>query len=187
MADLLKEINNRRAFRAIDNTKTVSNDVIQRLMTSATYAPSCFNSQPWRFMVVNNEPQLGQLKESLSSGNYWAKQAPVIIVIATKPELDAKLSDNREYALYGCGIAAGNLMLQAVKEGLYAHPMAGYDPLVVKKSFNIPDDFIVINLIAVGYPGSIEGLSEKHQTAETSERNRKPEEEVICYNTWGFK
>lgn len=186
MSALLKEIEERRARRALSERK-IHADVIDRIMTAATYAPSCFNSQPWRFMVVTETGELGKLHNSLTGGNYWAKSAPMLVVVATKISFDAKLSDNREYALFGCGLATDNLLLQATKEGLYAHPMAGFDPLVVKEAFSIPEDYIVITLIAIGYPGSTDGLSEKHQVAEVSERSRKPEEMVICQNSWGFE
>lgn len=186
MKGLLKEIDERRAYRALSEEK-IDDDTVSRLLTAATYAPSCFNSQPWRFMAVREVEKLEKLHSSLSGGNYWAKKAPLIVVVATKTSFDAKLSDNREYALFGCGLAAENLLTQAMKEGLYAHPMAGFDPLVVKEAFAIPEDYIVITLIAVAYPGPPDDLSEKHQAAEKSERNRKPEEEVICYEQWSFE
>lgn len=186
MAGLLNEIDKRRAYRALSEKK-ISEEVIARLMKAATYAPSCFNSQPWRFMVVTDDAGLARLHGGLSGGNYWAKRAPLLIVVATKLTFDARLSDNRDYALFGCGLATENLLLQAFADGLYAHPMAGFDPLIVKEAFNIPEDYIVINLIAVGYPGSLEGLSEKHLTAEGSERSRKDETEIICYNEWAFE
>jgi len=185
MPGLLPEIEKRRANRALSE-KPVPDEVINRLMTAATYAPSCFNSQPWRFMTVTGRGELEKLHESLTGGNYWAKKAPLMVVVATKTSLDATLSDNRDYALFGCGLAVENLLLQAMSEGLYAHPMAGFDPLVVKKSFDIPEDFIVITLIAVAYPGSLDGLSEKHVAAEKSDRNRKAETLVICNNSWDF-
>lgn len=186
MSGLLKEIDERRARRALKEEQ-VPDEVLNRLMTAATYAPSCFNSQPWRFMVVKETENLEKVHEALSGGNYWAKKAPVIVVVATKVSFDAQLSDNRDYALYGCGLAAQNLQLQAVKEGLYAHPMAGFDPLVIKEKFAIPEDYIVINLIGIGYPGPLVGLSEKHIASEKSARSRKPQEEVICSENWTFE
>ncbi len=186
MSGLLAEIEERRANRALSE-KELPDDVIKRLMTAATYAPSCFNSQPWRLMTVTGQEALKKLHESLTGGNYWAKKAPLLVVVATKTSFDAVLSDNREYAFFGCGLAVENLLLQAIKEGLYAHPMAGFDPLVVKESFDIPKDFTVITLIAVAYPGPFDGLSEKHVVAEQSDRNRKPEEMVICHNRWSFE
>jgi nitroreductase len=186
MAGLLKEIDERRAKRALSEDQ-IPDEIVSRLMQAATYAPSCFNSQPWRFMVVTAGDSLEKLQEALSGGNYWAKKAPMLVVVATKLTLDARLSDGRDYAPFGCGLATENLLLQAFADGLYAHPMAGFDPLVVKEAFAIPEDYIVITLIAIGYPGSLDGLSEKHVAAEGSDRSRKDEAEVICYNSWSFE
>jgi nitroreductase len=185
MEGLLLEIDQRRAYRALSD-KPIGDDVIGRIMTAATYAPSAFNSQPWRFLVVRDPGNLARLHETLSGGNYWAKKAPVLVVVATKLGLDAQLNDGRDYALFASGLATENLLLQSIKEGLHAHPMAGFDPLAVKSAFDIPDEFIVITLIALGYPGSEEGLSDKHVQAEASPRTRKPETEVIAFEAWGF-
>ncbi len=185
MEGLIHEIDIRRAKRALSEEK-IPQEVLKRIMTAATYAPSCFNNQPWRFLVATEKKRLEDMHAALSKGNYWAKKAPVIVAVVTKPDLDAQLSDRREYALLGCGMAMENLMLQAFKEGLIAHGMAGFDPFVVKEKFSIPEEFIVIALIAVGYPGDESHLNEKHIEMEYSPRNRKPESEVISYNTWGF-
>lgn len=186
MKELIPEINSRRAKRALSD-KRIPDEIIRRLMTAATYAPSCFNNQPWRFLVVKDEEALKKIHGALSAGNYWAKSAPVVVVIASKPEFGCQLSDRREYALFDCGLAAENLMLQSFKEGLYAHAMAGYDPSKIKAAFRIPDDYIVITLIAIGYPGDDAALNEKHRELEHGPRNRKPEKEVICYDAWGFE
>jgi nitroreductase len=100
--------------------------------------------------------------------------------------LGCQLNDRRDYAFFDCGLATENLVLQAVKEGLYAHPIAGFNPLAVKEKFNIPADFIVITLVAVGYPGDDASLNEKHRQLEHGPRIRKPESEVICYDAWEF-
>ena len=185
MSELLKEIETRRANRALSEEK-IPAETVTRIMTAATYAPSCFNNQSWRFLVITDDAALVKVREALSEGNYWAQKAPVMVVVATKTEFGCRLSDGRNYALFDCGLATQNLQLQAIKEGLYAHPMAGYDPLIVKKHFDIPDDYTVITLVALGFPGSDAHLSEKHLTVEKSARTRKPEQEVISYNEWGL-
>ena len=186
MTHLLKAIEQRRAKRAFSGKK-IPEENTSRILTAATYAPSCFNNQSWRFVVVNEDRPLNKLHDALSSGNYWMKKAPVIVIVATKPELGCQLSDRRDYAFFYCGLAVENLMLQAVSEGLYAHAIAGYDPLKVKQSFSIPEEFIVITLVAIGYPGDDEHLNEKHKGIEYSPRSRKPESEVISYNSWSFE
>jgi glutaredoxin-dependent peroxiredoxin len=185
MTELLHEINIRRSFRAFSDKK-ISEDAIKRIMTAATYAPSCFNNQSWRFLVATEDEALNKVFGALSEGNYWFKHAKAAVVVATKPALDCVLNDRREYALFDCGLAAQNLMLQAFNEGLYAHAIAGYEPLKIKEAFNIPDDYIVITLIALGYPGDDNYLNEKHKGLEHSPRDRKPETAVICYNKWSL-
>ena len=185
MSGLIQEIKMRRANRALSEKK-IPSEVVGRIMTAATYAPSCFNYQSWRFLVVLNEEDLKKVHEALPKANYWVKKAPMVVVVATKPDLDCQLSDRRDYALFDCGLATENLVLQAVKEGLYAHPIAGFDPFKVKESFSIPEDFIVITLVAVGYPGNDTFLNEKHKQLEHGPRIRKAESEVICYNAWEF-
>ena len=186
MEGLIHEIEIRRAKRALSEEK-IPEEKLKRVMTAATYAPSCFNNQPWRFVVVTEKSKLDALHDSLSAGNYWVKKAPAVVVVATRPDLDARLSDRRDYALLGCGLAAENLMLQAFKEGLIAHAIAGFDPLVVKKRFLIPEDYVVITLVALGYPGDESHLNQKHLALEHSPRQRKPEPEVICWNAWCFQ
>lgn len=185
MPELLKEIEKRRANRAMSDER-IPEETMARIMTAATLAPSCFNSQSWRFMVVNESGALAKAREALTDGNYWAKRAPALVVVVTKNDLDCQLSEGRDYAFFDCGLATQNLLLQAIKEGMYAHPMAGFDPLVVKKAFDIPEEYTVVTLVALGFPGSDAHLSEKHIKGETSPRKRKPEQEVISYNAWGF-
>jgi nitroreductase len=185
MGELIHEINIRRAKRALTGPK-IPDDVLRRLLTAATFAPSCFNNQSWRFLVVTEDGALAKLHEALSGGNYWMKTAPAIVVVATKPEFGCQLSDRRDYALFDCGLAVENLMLQAFKESLYAHAVAGYDPLKVKAAFQVPEEYIVITLVAVGYPGDESALGDKHRELEHGPRVRKPEAEVICYNEWSL-
>ncbi len=185
MSELMDEIFRRRAYRALSEKK-IPEAVVGRLMTAATYAPSCFNNQSWRFLVVTGDAALKKVHEALSGATYWMKDAPLVVVVATKIEFGCRLNDRRDYALFDCGLASENLMLQAVREGLYAHAIAGFDPLKIKAAFRIPDEYIVITLIGVGYPGGEGHLNDKHKAMEHGERQRKPVAEVICRDVWGL-
>jgi len=187
MTALMDEIEKRRAKRALSEEK-IPEEVLKRLMTAATYAPSCFNNQSWRFLAAANEQALEKMHTALSAGNYWAKRAPVIVAVVTKPDLDCQLSDRRDYAFFDCGLAVESMILQAMREGIIAHPMAGFDPLEVKKAFQIPEEYIVITLVALGYPSDDSSfLNEKHLQAEQGPRVRRPEAEVICHNAWALE
>lgn len=183
MAELIKEIDERHARRAFSDRK-IQKDVLDRVFTAATYAPSCSNKQPWRFMVCSEDAALEKARTALSGGNYWAKVAPVLVVVTTRDELDCRLNDDRNYAQFDTGMATMNLMLQATHEGLYAHPMAGWDPAVLREQFSIESETRVIAVLALGYPGDAKNLNEKHAESEVSERTRKPLNEVLQWNSW---
>lgn len=169
----------RRAKRALSEDK-VSDEQLEILLKAAHLAPSCANKQPWRFIVVRSQDTLTKLHESLSGGNYWMKKAPVLIVVHSKKDMDCQLSDNRDYFLFDLGQAVAFLQIQATQMGLVAHPVAGFDPIIVKELLSIPQEHVVITIIAVAYPtGDLSKLSEKHQTAELSERDRQPLENVV--------
>ena len=90
---LLKEIDERRAYRAL-KTQAVPNDALKNIIAAGTYAPSCYNNQPWR-VVASTGASLGALKASLSEGNVWANRAPAILAVAVKESDDCRLEDGR--------------------------------------------------------------------------------------------
>ena len=179
--DILPEIEKRRAYRAMD-PRPIPDDAVERILEAATLAPSCANSQAWRFVAVADSAQLGEVKKHLLPRNYWAKLAPFIVAVCVDPSDDCQQSLGREYGLFDTGLATQNLILQAVREGCYAHPIAGFDPESVKEILGVPEQTVLITLVIIAYPGDNDHLSEKHKLSETSKRRRKPQSDVIAYN-----
>jgi nitroreductase len=183
MIKVMYEIDKRRAARAFSKEK-VTDRQIERILVAGHLAPSCFNHQPWRFIVYKSEEDLEKIFTALSTKNSWAKRASFMVAAVTRLENDCNLSDQRGYAFFDTGLAVESMMLQAVHEGLYTHPMAGFDPIRVKEISRIPDDYTVITLIAFGVPGKIEDLSEDLQRREVASRERKPLDEVVFEGVW---
>lgn len=181
MADIITEIVERRARRAFDSSP-VSDEVLNRIFTAATLAPSCSNKQPWRFIVCTADPALSRAREALLGGNYWAQRAPVLVVVTSQDDLDCQLTDDRNYAQFDTGMAVMNMQLQATKEGLYIHPMAGFEPQTVREAFSLGPEIRVITMIAIGYPGDTSHLNEKHLAGETAAQERKGLDEVVRWN-----
>ncbi len=100
------------------------------LLEAARWAPSCFNNQPWRFVVSRGE-SLDAVRDCLSRGNGWARRATLIFTIASKPDLDCQIK-GRDYYPLGIGLAVENLLLQAIHLGLVVHPIAGFNEERVK-------------------------------------------------------
>jgi nitroreductase len=180
---LLAQIEKRRAFRAMSE-EPISKETLLRLAEAAHLAPSCSNNQPWRIVIVSDRDRLEGLKASLTPGNYWARKAPAIAAFVTRQDWDARLDHGRDYAFFDLGMSAMNFQLQAIEEGLFVHPIAGFDPLVAKQSLGIPESAVLVTLVILGYPGDSSHLNEKHLAGETSPRMRKPLEEVAAFDSW---
>ncbi len=186
MKPILPVIEGRRARRAL-SPEPVAREDVETLLAAAHLAPSCNNTQPWRFVAVDDPDVLAQVKEALPGGNYWAKLAPVIIAVASRRDLDCVLSDSRDYFLFGCGMAVGNLMAQATSMGLVAHPIGGYKPEVVKAVLGIPEAYVLITLVIVGRPGDVNLLSDKHRAIELGPRDRRSMDTIRAWNRFTFQ
>jgi nitroreductase len=188
--DLLPELVARRASRLIAPSP-LSPEETGLLFEAARLAPSCFNNQPWRFVAAGLEaggapgPGLATLREALGEANRWAAQAPLLVLLATKPSLSCRLDAGRDYAYFDCGLAAMALMLEATRLGLVAHPMAGYSASKAAKALGLPEDFVPLVLIAVGRPGPNEALSPSQAEKEKAPRERKPLGETAFRGRWG--
>jgi len=185
---LLKEIDERRAYRAL-KTQAVPNDALKNIIAAGTYAPSCYNNQPWR-VVASTGASLGALKASLSEGNVWANRAPAILAVAVKESDDCRLEDGRDYALFDAGLCAMNMITQATAEGLVAHPIAGYNPKKAKAALDIPADHVLITLIILARKGELEGedaslLKDWQLERDKGSRQRKPVGETAFRDSWG--
>lgn len=186
MPEILKAIDGRRARRALSD-RPIDRETAKILLHAAHLAPSCFNSQPWRLIVVDDPDTLDAIKGAMPTANDWTKPAPLVVAVASRRDLDCTLSDGRDYFLFGCGMAVGNLMIQATDFGLIAHPIAGFKPKRVKEILGIPEAYTLITLVIVAHRSEdLSGLSEKHRAVELGRRKRKPLDEVVSWNRFDF-
>ncbi|MBN2601793.1 MAG: nitroreductase family protein [Candidatus Marinimicrobia bacterium] len=172
----------RRAYRTLGKLE-ITDGLLNDLTAAASLAPSCNNMQPWRFVFIYGPEQLEAIFETLSPGNYWAKNASLMIAVFSKKELDCVIHD-REYYQFDTGMATAYLMLKATDLGLVTHPMAGFSPDKAREVLNIPDDMRLITLIAVGKRLDVidPELSEKHQLQESHRPARLNPEDFVYLN-----
>lgn len=180
--DVSAAIESRHAYRSLEKTE-INKDLIKTLASFASLSPSCFNHQPWKFVFVYENAILEELKTALSKGNDWARSASMIIAVLSKQNDDCVL-DYRKYYLFDTGIASAFLILKATELGYVAHPIAGYNPEIVKSVIKSPDDMEIITLIIFGkHKMEINPvLSEKQRHDETERPERKSFDEYACFN-----
>ena len=171
-----------RAFRE----NSIENEKLQRMFEAVQWAPSAMNEQPWKFIVgEKGTDSYNKIFESLVDMNKrWAKNAPVLIVSLAKKNFTHDGRDNFHF-LYDTGQAVANMVFQATYEGLFAHQMGGFNFETLKYNFNIPEEFYIVTVIAVGYLGKPESLDDDMRNRELAERARKDVSEIFYVDHFG--
>lgn len=164
--DILPEIKARYATYNFGPAK-VGREELLPLFEAARYAPSCYNEQPWRFLVGDSDHAAthAKLADSILPGNSWALQAPVLILVLCTRTF--KLNDkNNSYARFDTGTAAGFLQLEAVRQGFAVHSIAGFDAARARESLRIPEELDIVDMIVLGRPADLDSLPEDQKKRE---------------------
>jgi nitroreductase len=181
------EIARRWSPRIFEEDREIEREKIMTLLEAARWAPSCFNEQPWRYLVFDgtDTEAMESARSCLVEGNAWALKAPVLMISIARDNFTYNEEPNRT-AQHDVGLASENLVLEAVELGLVAHQMAGFNTTRARNEFNIPEGFTVLAMIAIGYPyrGDLDDLDEKTKAKELAARSRKPVGEIAFAGTW---
>jgi nitroreductase len=169
--------------------KPVSGDDLRKIFTAASWAASCSGDEPWRFLVGRKgDDTYAKIFETLVEFNQmWAGRAPVLVLSAGKrtfsPKAGKSSGEPNAYGLHDTGAASANMCLEAIALGLHTHGMAGFDQDKARALFEIPEDFAVGAVWAIGYLGEVEALPEFMQKMETTPRTRRPLDEFV-FDGW---
>jgi len=188
--EVLDIILRRWSPRAFDS-RTVAREDLLRLFEAARWAPSSFNEQPWRFVVVERASapdRFASLAGALTGRNpQWASLAPVLVLAAVKGRLERNdVGAVNRHAWYDTGQAVGFLTLQATSMGLSIRQMEGFNADKARAACEIPAGFEPAVIMAIGYAGDPSTLEyDKHREAELTPRQRKRTEEFVFGGAWG--
>jgi len=161
--------------------EVISDDTIELLFEAATWAPSAFNEQPWRYYLGDRKfpESFNKIYSLLAPGNQeWAKNASILILTAAHKNLSKNGNENKN-ALHDLGMASFSLAMQAQSIGLVSHFMGGYDLVKAREKLSIPDTFHLGIVIAIGYKGTNENLSPMLLKRATSPRVRKSLSDIL--------
>lgn len=171
----------RRSIRRYSETP-VSDDVLDKLLTAAIWAPSAHNRQPWRFCVVRSATVKQRLSERMAAA--WRTDlsqdgadpayierriaisharltgAPVLIVpCVTMEEMDvypdvARNHAERTMAVQSVALACQNLLLAAHAAGLGSCWMCAplFTPALVCDALDLPETWEPQAILTLGYP-----------------------------------
>lgn len=178
LLDVRAAAERRRSIRAYEPDSMPQAD-LDAILDVVRLAPSAFNVQPWRFVVVR-EPALRARLAEAAFNQRQVHAAPAVLVLYTDmrdalahveetvhpgmpPEKAAaaaahirnvfgrQTEEQRETWAAGQGyIALGYLLLAAESHGYQTSPMTGFDAAKVRALLGLPDHVQVPALVAIG-------------------------------------
>ena len=141
------------------------------MLEAARWAPSSYNSQPWRFAyALRGGASWDTFLDLLVPFNRsWAKDASALVVLISNPVMRPpgaeKEVPSHSHSL-DAGTASGYFALQAAKMGWYVHGMVGFDMDRAYAELDVPKGYRVEAIYAVGKRGDPSILPEKLRERE---------------------
>jgi nitroreductase len=171
-----------RAF----STRPVEFSKLLSILEAARWAPSSRNEQPWRYIVFtsDNSEMLKKAQSVLKEINDYAKRAPILICALTKKTYSENGNPNRLH-FHDLGAANENMFLETFNQGLIMHEMGGFDVQKARDIFNVPEDYEVGIMIAIGYQDTYHVLPERLRHKAFTPRIRKPLSEIVFIEEMG--
>ncbi len=177
-----QEVNlSRRSIQNFDRNKPIKFELVKRVISEATFAPSGYNLQPWRVIVVQSEESKNKL-HALAYEQQKILDAPItLIVVADKESYkrhnkiwdhlslehgEDKILETIERLSKGYGkdeltktrhahtntsLFSMNLMALFKSYNIDSHPIGGFKELEVKEAFGINEYEDINMLISIGY------------------------------------
>ena len=153
--------------------KKIPNDVIEQLLDAALLAPSVGYSQPWQFVVIEEESIKQKVYDSFCEQTEYAvnlfsdqkkqqykklklegiKEAPVNIAVFYQPSQSPVLGQTSmtEMGRFSVVCAIQNMWLMARALNVGIGWVSIVDPQKVKSAVNAPQDSELIGYLCVGY------------------------------------
>ena len=174
MQQLRTLIEGRRSIRKYLE-RMVSEDDLQQVLEAVRWAPSWANTQCWEVVVVRDPQVRERLQEAVAvTKNPALKavgQAPVVLVMCAKTDVSGfykgKASTHfGDWMMYDLGLATQNLCLTAHDLGLGTVIVGIFDHAAVTRILGIPQGFVPVTLIPLGYPAKIGGAPDRKQVLD---------------------
>ena len=145
-------------------SKPVEDEKLDMILEAGRLAPTAANFQPVKVIAVRNKESLEKIGRAADI--YGAPLA--LIVLADRSKAWTRPFDK----IIDASIVTDHMMLEATSLGLGSVWICYFKPDILREEFNIPENLIPVNILAVGYS------SEDIQKAP---KIRNPIDSFVCY------
>ncbi|MDO5027979.1 MAG: nitroreductase family protein [Bacillota bacterium] len=156
--DLLKK---RRSIRLFQDKK-IEEEKIREILQAGLYAPSGMRRNPWEFVVLSDPEDMK--KAALAKKDqpvFEDKGSHIILILTDHVASNTYIEDS--------AIVATIMQLKIAELGLgscwvqlrqRSTPSIADSEAYLRKTFNIPDQFSICQMLVLGYPGEDKGEKE---------------------------
>ena len=151
----------RRAIRKFQENN-LPDEVIREIVDCARFAPSWANTKAIRYICIVKEKTKKEVEACCTEHNQGiVSSAPALFVLTAVKGLSGLERGKalpypshtpEEWLMVDGGIAAQTLCLAAWDLGVGTVIMGGYDAVQVSQALKLPEDQILVAIIAAGYP-----------------------------------
>ncbi len=168
----------RRAVKEYDAEHKMTAEEEQKLLQATIQAPTSFNIQHWRFVIIRDPGLRARIRKELGNDQAQMTDASLLVLFtadmkawqkepqrywANAPDEVAELLVNwmgpfhegrewlqRDEAQRSIGMAMQTMMLAAQDMGYQSCPMIGFDIEKVAELVGLPDDHVMGPMVAIG-------------------------------------
>ena len=152
-----KVITERYSVRSF-SSKQVEQEKIDAIINAGMVAPTGKNTQSQKVYVIKSEEALEKLK-----GECRVYNAPLVFLICGDIDKQCIISiTGRSIIETDVSIVTTHMMLECKNQNLGSCWICYFDHNNIKKLFNLPENIVAYNLLAVGYPTDDSKPSERH-------------------------
>lgn len=159
--DFLTLAAKRQSDRSYSEQPVDRKDILTCL-EAARLAPSACNSQPWKFIVIDDDHLRSKVADAIYQNpaklNQFAATAPVLVAVV---EEEAKLMESvrdripaNTWSYYDLGAAVEHFCLQAAELDLGTCIMGAFDGTAIKELLQIPAERNLRVMLTLGHPAS---------------------------------
>lgn len=201
--NLIDAVYQRRSIKHYDKNHVLTSGEEQKLLEATVQAPSSFNIQHWRFVILRDSALRGKIREEFAGGQAQVTDASLLVLFTADTKAWQKGTEKNweniprevaesmvngmvsfhqhrgerfqwEEAQRSIGMAMQTLMLVALDLGYQSCPIIGFNLEGVAKLINLPEDHVMGPMVAIG-----KGLKEPWPKP-----NRLPLANVVYENTF---
>lgn len=155
-------------------SKPVESEKVNMILEAGRVSPTAANQQPNHFLLLTEKAELTKLEKATNPHG-----APLAIIIcADKKSAWIRPFDNASMIDIDASIATDHMMMCAEDLGLGSCWITYFDPVIIRKEFNIPEYLIPVNILVVGYPAGNPAPITRHSTT------RKKIDDIVHYGSF---